>query len=111
MVSTEFCHLWLNVALTAAVNSLRPAMLPFSVWRLVDDEHFLAKKLPGYPEYQKSVRHRLTVRVATLWTAEAAGLVESVDLGRQAEIEMHTTRANAKVFHNHTTPQLLRLSG
>jgi len=35
------------------------AMLPFLVWRLLDDERFLAKNLSGYTEYQKRVRHRL----------------------------------------------------
>jgi protein-S-isoprenylcysteine O-methyltransferase Ste14 len=35
------------------------AMMPFLIWRLVDEEHFLARNLPGYAEYQKRVRHRL----------------------------------------------------
>jgi len=35
------------------------AMLPFLLWRLFDEERFLAKNLPGYPEYQKRVRQRL----------------------------------------------------
>jgi protein-S-isoprenylcysteine O-methyltransferase Ste14 len=35
------------------------AMLPFLLWRLFDEEHFLARHLPGYTEYQKRVRHRL----------------------------------------------------
>jgi protein-S-isoprenylcysteine O-methyltransferase Ste14 len=35
------------------------AMLPALIWRLVDEEKFLARKLPGYVEYQKQVRHRL----------------------------------------------------
>lgn len=35
------------------------AMMPFLIWRLVDEERFLAKNLPGYTEYQKRVRHRL----------------------------------------------------
>jgi protein-S-isoprenylcysteine O-methyltransferase Ste14 len=34
-------------------------MLPFLVWRLFDEERFLAENLPGYTEYQKNVRHRL----------------------------------------------------
>jgi protein-S-isoprenylcysteine O-methyltransferase Ste14 len=34
-------------------------MLPFLIWRLFDEEHFLAKNLPGYTDYQKQVRHRL----------------------------------------------------
>jgi protein-S-isoprenylcysteine O-methyltransferase Ste14 len=29
------------------------------VWRLLDEEKFLAKNLAGYPEYQKKVRRRL----------------------------------------------------
>jgi protein-S-isoprenylcysteine O-methyltransferase Ste14 len=40
------------------------AMMPFLIWRLFDEERFLAKTLPGYAEYQKRVRHRL---VPYLW--------------------------------------------
>jgi len=36
-----------------------PLMLPFLIWRLLDEERFLAKDLPGYVEYQQTVRHRL----------------------------------------------------
>jgi protein-S-isoprenylcysteine O-methyltransferase Ste14 len=35
------------------------SMLPFLIWRLLDEERFLAVDLPGYSEYQKKVRHRL----------------------------------------------------
>lgn len=35
------------------------AMLPFLIWRLFDEERFLARSLPGYAEYQQQVRHRL----------------------------------------------------
>jgi protein-S-isoprenylcysteine O-methyltransferase Ste14 len=35
------------------------AMLPFLIWRLVDEERLLARKLPGYTEYQQRVPHRL----------------------------------------------------
>ena len=35
------------------------AMLPFLLWRLVDEERFLAKNLPGYTDYQARVRYRL----------------------------------------------------
>jgi protein-S-isoprenylcysteine O-methyltransferase Ste14 len=35
------------------------AMMPFLIWRLLDEERFLAKNLPGYTEYQKRVRHHL----------------------------------------------------
>jgi protein-S-isoprenylcysteine O-methyltransferase Ste14 len=35
------------------------AMMPFLIWRLLDEERFLARNLPGYTEYQKRVRHRL----------------------------------------------------
>jgi protein-S-isoprenylcysteine O-methyltransferase Ste14 len=34
-------------------------MLPFLIWRLLDEERFLARNLPGYAEYQGQVRHRL----------------------------------------------------
>jgi protein-S-isoprenylcysteine O-methyltransferase Ste14 len=33
--------------------------MPFLIWRLLDEERFLARDLPGYAEYQKRVRHRL----------------------------------------------------
>ena len=34
-------------------------MIPFLLWRLLDEERFLAKNLLGYAEYQQRVRHRL----------------------------------------------------
>lgn len=34
-------------------------LLPFLIWRLFDEEKFLAENLPGYVDYQKTVRHRL----------------------------------------------------
>ena len=34
-------------------------MMPFLIWRLFDEERFLARNLPGYTEYQKRVLHRL----------------------------------------------------
>jgi protein-S-isoprenylcysteine O-methyltransferase Ste14 len=41
-----------------------PALLPFLAWRLLDEERLLAQSLPGYPDYQKEVRHRM---VPYLW--------------------------------------------
>jgi len=38
-------------------------MMPFLIWRLFDEERFLANKLPGYTQYQKKVRHRLVPRL------------------------------------------------
>ena len=38
-------------------------MLPFLIWRLFDEERFLALNLPGYTEYQEKVRHRLVPRI------------------------------------------------
>jgi protein-S-isoprenylcysteine O-methyltransferase Ste14 len=35
------------------------ATMPFLIWRLIDEEHFLAKNLPGYLEYRSRVRYRL----------------------------------------------------
>ena len=35
------------------------AMVPFLIWRLIEEERFLAKNLPGYIEYQTRVRRRL----------------------------------------------------
>jgi len=34
-------------------------MLPFLIWRLLDEERLLARELPGYTEYQARVRYRL----------------------------------------------------
>lgn len=34
-------------------------MLPFLIWRLLDEERLLACELPGYAEYQRRVRYRL----------------------------------------------------
>jgi protein-S-isoprenylcysteine O-methyltransferase Ste14 len=34
-------------------------MMPFLIWRLLDEERLLAAELPGYRDYQKRVRHRL----------------------------------------------------
>ncbi|HET7033931.1 MAG TPA: isoprenylcysteine carboxylmethyltransferase family protein, partial [Casimicrobiaceae bacterium] len=35
------------------------ATIPFLIWRLFDEEHFLVNNLPGYGDYRKQVRHRL----------------------------------------------------
>ena len=35
------------------------AALPALIWRLLDEENFLAKSLPGYVEYKQHVRYRL----------------------------------------------------
>jgi protein-S-isoprenylcysteine O-methyltransferase Ste14 len=37
--------------------------MPALIWRLLDEEKFLAKSLPGYREYQSRVRYRLIPRV------------------------------------------------
>jgi len=34
-------------------------MMPALIWRLLDEEKFLAKNLPGYSEYRNKVRYRL----------------------------------------------------
>ena len=39
-------------------------MVPFLIWRLLDEERILARDLPGYTEYQRRVRHRL---VPSIW--------------------------------------------
>jgi protein-S-isoprenylcysteine O-methyltransferase Ste14 len=36
------------------------AIIPFLIWRLLDEEKLLARDLPGYADYQKRVRWRLT---------------------------------------------------
>lgn len=35
------------------------SMMPAIIWRLIDEERFLARKLPGYTQYQQAVRRRL----------------------------------------------------
>ncbi|MEJ0071165.1 MAG: isoprenylcysteine carboxylmethyltransferase family protein [Pseudomonadota bacterium] len=35
------------------------ALLPPLIWRLLDEEKFLARHLPGYRDYQARVRYRL----------------------------------------------------
>jgi len=39
------------------------AMSPFLVWRIFDEERFLARNLPGYTEYREKVRWRLIPKV------------------------------------------------
>jgi protein-S-isoprenylcysteine O-methyltransferase Ste14 len=39
------------------------AMVPALIWRLVDEEKFLVRNLPGYVEYQARVRWRLIPKV------------------------------------------------
>jgi protein-S-isoprenylcysteine O-methyltransferase Ste14 len=39
------------------------AMMPALIWRLFDEEAFLARNLQGYVEYQKQVRYRLIPRI------------------------------------------------
>ncbi|HET9314246.1 MAG TPA: isoprenylcysteine carboxylmethyltransferase family protein [Vicinamibacteria bacterium] len=34
-------------------------MVPFLIWRLLDEERILARDLPGYADYQRRVRRRL----------------------------------------------------
>jgi len=38
-------------------------MVAAIVWRLLDEERFLAEKLADYVEYRESVRHRLVPHV------------------------------------------------
>jgi protein-S-isoprenylcysteine O-methyltransferase Ste14 len=34
-------------------------MLPFLIWRLLDEERLLTEQLPGYRDYRQKVRYRL----------------------------------------------------
>jgi protein-S-isoprenylcysteine O-methyltransferase Ste14 len=34
-------------------------IVPVIIWRLLDEEKFLAKNLSGYIDYRRKVRHRL----------------------------------------------------
>ena len=47
---------WWGLAIVAV-------MVPALLWRLFDEERFLAKNLPGYAEYQQRLRYRLIPRV------------------------------------------------
>ena len=38
-------------------------MLPFLLWRLLDEEKVLARELPGYTDYQRRVRYRVVPHV------------------------------------------------
>lgn len=40
------------------------AMMPSLIWRILDEETFLAVELPGYAEYEQKVRYRL---IPHLW--------------------------------------------
>jgi protein-S-isoprenylcysteine O-methyltransferase Ste14 len=44
--------------LAAKRIAMRPE-LPALIWRLLDEEKFLARNLSGYVEYQEKVRYRL----------------------------------------------------
>ena len=46
-----------------AILVVPAGMLPFLIWRLLDEEKFLAANLAGYREYQQQVRHRLIPRI------------------------------------------------
>jgi protein-S-isoprenylcysteine O-methyltransferase Ste14 len=39
------------------------AIVPALIWRLLDEEKFLARNLPGYVEYQNRLRYRLIPKV------------------------------------------------
>src|SRR5215467_2012639 len=47
---------WLSVLLIVP-------FIPVLVWRILDEEDFLRKNLPGYAEYMRRVRYRLIPRV------------------------------------------------
>lgn len=47
---------WWGLAIVAV-------MVPALLWRLFDEERFLAKNLPGYAEYQQRQRYRLIPRI------------------------------------------------
>jgi len=38
-------------------------MMPFLIWRLLDEERLLAQRLPGYTEYLRKVPYRLLPRI------------------------------------------------
>ena len=48
---------WCGVLILAAI-------MPALIWRLLDEERFLVRNLPGYGAYQGRVRYRL---VPLIW--------------------------------------------
>ena len=46
-------------SIVLSVLMIIAAILPALVWRLLDEERFLASNLPGYTAYQGRVRYRL----------------------------------------------------
>jgi len=59
-----FGGLFLLVGMPLSLGSLSGLVvyalfMPALLWRIFDEEHFLASNLPGYPEYQRKVRYRL----------------------------------------------------
>jgi len=54
------------------------ALLPALVWRLKDEEEFLARNLPGYREYQQSVHYHL---LPSIWWNSRGGS----DVGRRQD--------------------------
>jgi protein-S-isoprenylcysteine O-methyltransferase Ste14 len=51
--------------------------LPAGIWRIFEEEIFLAKNLAGYPEYQNKVKHRLfAVRLVATSEQKLAKLTE-----------------------------------
>jgi protein-S-isoprenylcysteine O-methyltransferase Ste14 len=60
--------LWVMIGTPLALGSYWgllafAAMSPFLLWRIIDEEQFLAKNLLGYTEYREKVRWRLIPRV------------------------------------------------
>jgi protein-S-isoprenylcysteine O-methyltransferase Ste14 len=60
--------LLLLVAMPLALGSCWSILLvvpffPVLVWRILDEEFFLRKNLPGYDEYMQRVRYRLVPRI------------------------------------------------
>ena len=43
--------------------SPQPVGSPALIWRLLDEERFLVRNLPGYAAYQGRVRYRLLPRI------------------------------------------------
>jgi protein-S-isoprenylcysteine O-methyltransferase Ste14 len=39
------------------------AVIPVLIWRLVEEEKFLARNLPGYGDYQRKLPYRLVPKV------------------------------------------------
>ena len=56
-------------------------MLPFLIWRLLDEERLLANELPGYTDYQRKVRYRLVPGCGNRSLVECESIEKQLRIG------------------------------